>query len=77
MRHITEYSTERGHAFNGFRVQMQKKWMNFTKYVSCKGRTREEALEEAMEIERDLRYSLAECKTGNDILKLYKEWKKK
>lgn len=77
MKHITEYSTERGHAFNGFRVQMQKKWMNFTKYVSSKGRTREEALEEAMEIERDLRYSLAECKTGNDILKLYKEWKKK
>lgn len=77
MKHITEYSTERGHAFNGFRVQMQKKWMNFTKYVSSKGRTREEALEEAMEIERDLRYSLAECKTENDILKLYKEWKKK
>lgn len=51
--------------------------MNFTKYVSCKGRTREEALEEAMEIERDLRYRLDECKTENDIQKLYKKWRKK
>lgn len=68
---------ERGHDFNGFRVQIQKKWMNFTKYVSSKDRTREEALEEAMEIERDLRYKLAECETENDIQKLYKKWRKK
>lgn len=77
MKHITEYSTEHGHAFNGFRVQIQKKWMNFTKYVSSKGRTREEALEEAMEIERDLRYRLDECKSDMDIMKLYLQWKKK
>ena len=70
MKHITEYRTDNGTAFNGYRVSISKKNIVFCKYIPAKGIGWDAARNEAIEFEAELASKLAECDTVEEILKL-------
>ncbi len=70
-KHITKYSYEDGHSFNGFRVAVFKKGINFQKYISSKHIGWDAALKEAKRIEAELIGELACCQTREDILAVF------
>ena len=77
MKHITIQSYDKGHAFDGYRVAMQKKGITFCKYFSIKDSSWEEAEKHAIECEEYLSQMLNACNTQNEVIKFYLEWRKK
>lgn len=74
LKHITEYNYDMGHSFNGFRVSMLKKGIEFRKYVSSKGIGRTKALARAIELEGKLSSNLKGCNTLDELLEFKKIW---
>lgn len=74
MKHITEYSYENGHDFNGFRVHILKKGIEFRKYVPCRLIGRDEALKRAIQIEAELAKELKNLKSIDEIIEFKKTW---
>ena len=74
MKHISEYSYEKGNTFNGYRVSILKKGIQFCKYISGSKLGMESALKEAIRVEADLVEQLAECHTVDELLEFKKLW---
>lgn len=74
-KHITEYSYRNGHKFNGFRVRIQKNGLTFCTYITCKGTTREKALELAIKTRDELIEKINGCITKDDVINLHNTWK--
>ena len=74
MKHISEYNYEKGHDFNGFRVQILKKGIEFRKYISSKKLGRDAALAEAIRIESELAANLKKYNTLEELIEFKKTW---
>ena len=70
-KHITKYSYEDGHVFNGFRVAIYKKGINFQKYISIKGIGWDAAMEDAKQLEAELVDLLKNCRTRDEVLEVF------
>lgn len=77
MTHIHKFSYETGYSYNGYRVCIQKKGINFVKYVSAKEIGWDGAEKEAIKVKNNLVENLAKCHTQDDVINFYIEWKKK
>lgn len=69
MNHITEYRKNNGATFDGYRVCITKMGITFCKYVSTKAIGWDEAKQQAIKIEQEIRILLSTCKTPEEILK--------
>jgi hypothetical protein len=74
MKHISEYNYGKGHSFNGYRVSILRKGIQFCKYISASKIGMEAALKEAIRVEADLSEQLAECLTVDELLEFKKLW---
>ena len=70
MKHITEYRTDNGAAFNGYRMAISKKGILFCKYIPAKGIGWDAARDRAIELEVEISRKLSSCDTVEEILKL-------
>lgn len=76
MQHISEISYEKGHTFNGYRVNIQRKGVIFCEYVSAKGDNWEVAKEKAIKLRDKLMESLSKCHNQDEVINFYIKWKK-
>lgn len=76
MKHITKCTYEQGHSFNGYRVAMQRKGVVFCKYIPAK-KNWEAAEKKAIKLEAYLAKNLKKCKSQDDAVKFYMEWRDK
>lgn len=74
MKHITEYNYEYGHTFNGFRVSVLKKGIEFRKYVTSKKIGRDAALAKAIRLEAKLVKDLKKYNTMTELIEFKELW---
>lgn len=74
MKHITEYNYANGHTFNGFRVSILKKGIEFRKYITSKKIGRDAALAEAIRLEAELAENLKKLDSVSELVAFKETW---